>query len=177
MVDIMVDIETLGTEPGCVVTQIGWAFLDLDELEVTGSGSVELDIGSQLAKGLRIEQDTLEFWRQQSSEVIDAVFSCETTERRPNWAVLEGVSEKLIPDGDARIWAGPSGFDIPILAHLFKTYGMALPWHWRQVRDLTTLRKSLGYEEEIENPMHHHARWDAETQARHLANCLRLLRG
>lgn len=65
---VMVDIESLGTEPGAAILSIGAVPFDTDDVDATAGFYSEVDLRSCEAAGLTIDADTLLWWQGQSDE-------------------------------------------------------------------------------------------------------------
>ena len=66
---IMLDIETLGTTPGCVIASIGACTFAPESGEVARQTFYDLiDIGDAVGAGLTIEYGTVLWWLRQSDE-------------------------------------------------------------------------------------------------------------
>ena len=67
--DIMIDIETLGTTPGCVVTSIGaCTFSPTDGTAGLQTFYDRIDISDAVGAGLVIEPDTVIWWMGQDAD-------------------------------------------------------------------------------------------------------------
>jgi hypothetical protein len=64
MINVMVDIETLGTEPGCVVLSIGAVAFDKEMGFVEDFYEVINTVDS-FSEGLTYDNDTLAWWKKQ----------------------------------------------------------------------------------------------------------------
>ena len=165
---VMVDIETLGLDPGCAVLSIGAVRFDAD-----GRGEdlyVNIDRESCESAGLHVDEETLEWWQQQDEDAQ---------------AVLSGGGslEQALVDlkgfgGDVdEWWANPPKFDMAILEAAYDAVGMDAPWEFYELRDVRTLKKLPGAEIPEEKGVKHDALDDARNQARVVAANLRLLQG
>ena len=61
---LMLDIETFGTTPGCVVLSIGAVEFDLDGIK--GEFHAHIDVDSSTALGLKVDARTEKRWLEQS---------------------------------------------------------------------------------------------------------------
>ncbi len=173
---IMLDIETLSTDPHAVVLSIGAvAFSVQDGLApIQFYGVASLDDQS----GRTINPDTVSWWMQQVRENPDAgdVFDGP---REPVSSVIERLTQFitrfLTPDGG--VWANGPDFDCVILRTLYEELGIKLPWRHSQhrcVRTMKSLARSLNMEVVVaENMCAHNALADAEYQARYIIALLR----
>jgi len=132
----MIDIETLGREPGCAVLSIGAASFDLKKNGIEQQFYVSIDPQSNLDLGLIQEHETLEWWEKQDSEVREEAFGGTTPLRD---ALIElsgwckGVSHNVKP------WCQAASFDAPILNHAYQKTCLETPWNFWNVRDTRTL--------------------------------------
>lgn len=126
----MIDIETLGLEPGSVILSIGAVKFDLDGLGEEWSCSVDLE--SCQESGLQIDANTLEWWLSQESEVQHIL-----TGGVPLTEALEQLSRFY---GDCtEVWANSPAFDCSHLEHAYDAVGIVQPWTYSEKRDVRTI--------------------------------------
>lgn len=69
---LMIDLETLGTNPDCVVTQLGWALFNprpsITENIIINSGCIFFDPREQIKRNRTITWETFAWWLQQDKE-------------------------------------------------------------------------------------------------------------
>lgn len=161
---VMVDIETLGLEPGAAILSIGAVRFDVD-----GLGDEfyrEISLSSCQGAGLEIDAETLDWWLSQDDAVTGILTGGDS---------LDDVLESFcgwFPKG-AEIWANSPSFDCEHLEVAFDAVGMTEPWEFRDERDVRTLR-SLPCAVDVEMlGDEHDALDDAKYQARIVAETLR----
>lgn len=171
-VNIMLDLETLGTSAGSVVLSVG-AVSDAPNSEPF---YCVFNIDQSLAKGLRVSGETLAWWADQSPEarkvLTQAAQSVHSNFGRlcdlKSWIEGHEISA-LEPAPEVLLWAKPAMFDFPILRAAFEAYSLPSPWDWRAERDMRTLIKLLPH---VEQPLFegepHNALDDAKHQLRYL---------
>jgi len=161
---IMLDIETLGREPGCVVVSIGACQFDDD-----GIGKeffAEIAPASAQEFGLTIDAETLQWWLTQSEAARDQLLGGDDLDT----ALAEFAA--WMPN-DADVWANSPSFDCAILDAAFEAADMATPWLWYNQRDVRTI-KNLDAAPDIEQDgIEHSALDDAIYQARLVSETLR----
>lgn len=175
--DIMIDIETLGLRPGCVILQIGWAMMDTADLKVVDSGAIGLDIAQQLAAGRWVDPATHDWWMAQPEDLRSEVF--EGTPTSPPVAPTTGLlhlSDLVTSQGVQRVWAGPTHFDIAILDEASHFWNSEQLWPHGIVRDLRSYMEAAGLTDKIASERPHHARFDAVAQAESLFAAMKQLR-
>jgi len=131
---VMLDIETLGTEPGCMIRSIGAARIKDWRITETKEWTVDLDDCAKL--GLRIEPGTVRWWMRQNQEAREKM-------ALPGGSSLRGVLLAVtawVGDFDT-IWSQGASFDFPILKHCYSVVGVALPWKFWQERCFRTLKQ------------------------------------
>ena len=171
---IMLDIETLGTKPGCIVRELG--IVVFNETKILKSYQYFFDTKSQEEKGLITEWDTAQW-------VLDGHYFNNDTDSlktildtypklgiftpkkgmllEQNWVAntdrgiytdhentLEDIFSYYTPiNKDTEIWANGSTFDIPILEHFFKTFGLESPFkYYYNIRDFRTIKRFFNFD-------------------------------
>lgn len=133
---IMLDLETLGTKPGCVILQL--AAVEFEGDAILALFDVKIDIKSCLEAGLYIDTETLKWWSQQ--ENIGSVMTGTESLRE----ALEAFSRWVALCESGEIWANGASFDFPILAAAYEKVGLEQPWSFRDERCLRTVRALSG---------------------------------
>jgi hypothetical protein len=139
--DIMLDIETLGTCPDCVVLTLGAVKFNPYTLDdVVGGIYCKPDVDDQIARGRIVREDTMQWWSEQAEEVREEALGTE--DRIPVVQMLKELNKFLV--GANNVWAQGTVFDIGILEHLYKQYEMVPNWQYWQITDSRTLFKLHG---------------------------------
>jgi DNA polymerase III epsilon subunit-like protein len=160
---VMVDIETLGTEPGCAILSVGAVGFDLDGLGFQFHERV--DLCSCEEAGLRLDADTVQWWAKQDN-VRDVLAGGDDLET----VLAEFV--RGVEDAD-EVWANSPSFDLAILKAAGEAVGVEMPWAFYQERDFRTL-KNLPVAVELEHDgTEHDALDDAIHQAERARQTLR----
>lgn len=157
----MIDLETLGTHPGCPVVSLGAVFFDIKTKTLGPKVYMVLDISDQIEKGRKPTGETLYWWLSQS-DGAKSVFKERTN---PVADVLKQFIQ-WYGQTDAYVWGNGATFDISILENLFRHYGMKAPWPFTKVMDLRTFRRFTGAHRSIQKiGTAHNALDDAISQA------------
>ena len=78
----MIDLETLGTGPDCVVLTIGGVKFNPNEVSNTYQEFYyRFDVDEQLAKGRTTLQSTLDWWARQDKSVRDEALGDENSKK------------------------------------------------------------------------------------------------
>lgn len=164
---VMVDIETLGLEPGAAVLSIGAVRFDAGKLGETFQRSISLT--SCQSNGLAIDAETLEWWLSQGDDAREQLVGGDELAD-----VLEAFAGWF---GDAdEVWANSPSFDCAMLEAAYEQVGLETPWDFWQERDFRTL-KSLSIAPEVDHDgVDHDALDDAKHQAHVAAATLKRLK-
>ena len=166
---IVLDLETLGTEPGCPILSIGACAFDL-ECDILSVFYRKLHLAYQPTD--KISVDTLKWWMEQDRaaqaaawiEGKDAEICYAAIQLF--WIWVDSVRKSAGEDG-ITIWGNSSSFDKEILRAACKHCGVDAPWNFREDRDFRTLRAL--YKDKVPEPtflgLRHHAKYDAIHEA------------
>ena len=132
----MIDLETLGTGPDCVVLTIGGVKFNPNEISTPHNEFYyRFDVDEQLAKGRTTLDSTLEWWGKQEKSVREEALGDEG--RTPVLDVLKHLNKWCV--GVDVIWCQGPAFDIVILEHMYRQYQHHVPWPFWKIRDSRTL--------------------------------------
>ena len=152
---IMLDLETLGTKPGCKVLSIGACVFMPDGIGETFYVAMDLET----IPGA-VEMGTLKWWLKQSGgALLEAFFGAENHKD-----AMQNFTSWVRTKTPVNIWADPVDFDLPILEASMLLAGVAPSWNHRVKRDGRTVRKIAGIEV-AHVGVAHHALDDAVSQA------------
>lgn len=173
--DIMIDLETLATSPDAAVLTIGAIKFDPfgDDVREPNCDKfyvkVELDSCDRI--GLVINEDTINWWANQSKESQEEAFSAEG-----RIDIVDAMNQLYkFCWGAKRVWSHGAGFDVIICEHIFKKINKAVPWNFWQVRCTRTLF-DIGIDPQRPPVLKHHALEDAWNQAVGVQNVFKKLR-
>lgn len=184
--DIMIDLETLGTKADAHVISIGACAFDIEMESITKVFYGTLDHADQQKMGRSIDFQTVKWWLSQSDEakkvfdskpsVSEGVFGKElsTFETRSSSSVLVEFVEWVESIEDRTVWGNGSTFDIVIMNDLLNTFDIRVPWKYTKVNDLRTFVRFLGKGKKVEKlGVNHNALDDAISQAQYVINALK----
>lgn len=179
----MLDLETLGTVPGCAILSIGIIQFDPlaatpDELFRDGGKYFVVNKQDCLDNFLHVDPGTVAWWEKQSPEARQVLLDVEDNKkaiplRLAMTETIDYVSEYCSPR-EARILGNGADFDNPIMTVAAHMVGVKLPWSYggRCYRTLKNLHEFLGPEfaapKVSRAGTYHNALDDAKTQAMHL---------
>jgi hypothetical protein len=159
--EVMIDLETLGTKPGSVILSIG--AVKFRGSTILDKFYVRIAINDSTRYGLTIEGDTVLWWFKQSEEARaefqkDAVSLLEALLSFSKWY---GPESKMT-------WGNGANFDNALLQAAYRAANLPLPWKfvhdgcYRTVKGMSLVLSG----ERIGT--YHHALDDAEFQTLHL---------
>lgn len=160
MTHVMIDLETLGTAPGCAVISIGAVVFRPNENCLAEEFFCAFDVAT-IPESLTVDPLTEKWWMGQSEEARHAAF-CGTEAfsdglyRFENW---------LLEQGATHIWGHGASFDPPVLEAAYRAIGWPAPWKYSAPRCTRTLFELAGVEPDRSKGVHHNALNDAKVQA------------
>ena len=166
--DIMIDIETVGTGPDACILTIAAQTFDPNALGYLPQDYyARVDIDSQPNR--EVDNATVEWWATQPQEAQDEAFGEEG--RISLKQALEELSKLCFHCN--LTWANGTTFDMVILENAYKQEQLPLPWRFWNVRDARTVY-SL-YPDLPKPKASHHALEDCKRQIDLLQQTLRHL--
>lgn len=168
---VMLDLETLGTKPGCKILSIGASVFNgpsdfKDKFFYTPVDSV-----NQARMDIQ-DPDTVAWWNEQSEEARNAAFNNPCA--RNIVESLDLFNDFLLrlkdsPEDRIMIWGNGATFDEPIIKEAMKRYDIEPVWTFRDSMCFRTLKefgKMLGVPEPEFTGVKHDALADACHQAK-----------
>ena len=180
---VMIDIETLGKTPGCVILSVGAAVMDMETMTVVDQKYWVLDLKEQSEHHRHMDADTVVWWMQQSD---DARAAFRKLVPQTDATTFKIELQALFDQYDTKtVWANGTNFDIPLLGNyiysLFKGPGQeheVVPWNyrWQDMRSLATVMDSVKPYSSFysqRGTVAHNALDDAIRQAEYVLECLK----
>lgn len=170
--DIMIDLETLGTVPGCAIVSIGAVAFNEFRLHDIGFYRAiaikDWDTPGETEDGLHKDADTIDWWKKQSPAAL-AVFHAApsfTTNK-----ALQELARYCNEFGSPRVWGNGADFDNPIIAVAARKVGLSAslwkPYNGRCYRTVKNGFKDIKLKRV---GTYHNALDDARSQAQHLVD-------
>ena len=183
MKHIMLDIETLGTEPGSAILTIGLAHFDPARGVIVDSTEFRCTQASQEALERAIDPATVKWWGQQSQEAQDRLTEPPLYDDvgemlKDVWSWMNGVCAS---QWDLAVWAKGPGFDQVLCRDLAKQVGQKWKGHFSRdmcVRTMLLIAKAKGWGDilAMENTLAHGAEADAVHQANQVMEVMRRIK-
>ena len=162
MMDIMIDLETLGIDYNSVFWSIGAVKFNLKTGEIKDKFYEIIDWQSSVEAGRTINVDTLKWWIKQSNHTELLKEGDSITN------VLTDFSD-WIPEGSC-VWGNGATFDIAKLEIAYTQLNIPIPWDFWNIRDVRTAVDLLKINKEKYNfiGIKHNALDDALYQVKYL---------
>jgi 3' exoribonuclease, RNase T-like len=146
--ELMLDQETVGVKPGCVILQTAAVFFDENMNYESYNSYISLD--NSMKNGFKPEASAMKFWMKQKKEIADRVWGGSDM---LNQTLIE-LTEFISTRPQTRVWSRGSHFDFPILEYAYEKFFLPIPWHFRKVRDLRSLMDFFNVEQEVNEEAH-----------------------
>jgi len=173
----MLDLETLGTRPGCSILSIGAVHFDPYSGKLGPEFYEVVNRKSCSAKGLEEDPETIAWWDRQSPQARELLKEVEDCPQGLGGALVK-LTGWLQQFGkrELYVWGCGADFDQPILAACYRVTSMPLPWMWWNNRCFRTLRALGNLKGEPPRlGVYHNALDDAKTQAMQAINVVQKL--
>lgn len=191
-IHISIDLETMGTQPGCPILSIGAVAFGtagataIDEYySECGSFYNVLSLHGQEAQGCKRNPETDRWWYNQGaaafkvvtqSVMCDAATSVKLREFT-DWVNGLRNHDMYGPLEIVGVWGYGSMFDIAILDWHFKNWAIEKPWSYRdEMCGRTLLKLADNMKIPRVEGTHHNAFDDARNQAKTFFEAMELLR-
>ena len=161
MINVMVDLETLGKNSHSVIISIGAVEFDTMHQKLGRVFHMVVDAQSCVDAGLEIDASTVMWWLQQSQEARE-VFKAKG---EPLTEVLRQFAA-WYPKG-APLWGNGATFDNVILSNAYDATDLKQPWSYTKDRCYRTLKNLMPTVKQENVGVAHNALDDARYQALH----------
>lgn len=132
--ELMIDIETLGTAPGCVITEIAAVVFCTETGRIADRIELLVDRASCERLGMFTDPATLQWMQEKGITQRDGVrFGIDSA-----LGMLRHFVNYHRPKS---LWCWGASFDFPILEEAFARCGMAVPWKYWQQRCARTIHR------------------------------------
>jgi DNA polymerase III epsilon subunit-like protein len=167
MDNVMLDLETMGTDPDAAIIAVGAVRFDLEAGSIGEKFYAVVDLQSAVANGGVINPSTVLWWMQQGDAARSAF-------ARPGHHIADVLASftKWLGDEDAFVWGNGAAFDNVILATAYRNANLPVPWKFYNDRCYRTVRAQYPAVSMQRRGTFHNAVDDAESQARHLIDMI-----
>ncbi|HFF6441942.1 TPA: 3'-5' exoribonuclease [Shigella sonnei] len=168
---LMIDLETMGTNPDAPIISIGAIFFDPQTGEMGPEFSKAIDLETS---GGTIDRKAIKWWAKRSREAQSAIFTDEIPLDDALLQLREFINENS-GESFVQIWGNGANFDNVILRRSYERQGIPCPWRYhnnRDVRTIVELGKTIGFDARTAIPFEgvpHNALDDARHQAKYVS--------
>ena len=175
---VMLDLETMGTSPGCAIISIGAVDFGPDGADPAKHFHEIINMNSNVAAGLKMEPDTMSWWKSQTDAAREATYDPAMQNRGRDLGLVLSTFHKWLdtPTSAVFIWGNGADFDLPLLWTAFRACGIMRPWAPFSGRCYRTMKNMTPTVMMNREGMHHRALDDAISQANHLARIIQTMK-
>jgi len=137
--DLMIDLETLGTNANAAIASIGAVLFDPRSDRIGDSLHLHVSLDDCLARGLTIDAGTVTWWLEQADDARHALVVGQLA-AMPMDAAQHALKSIMPRDKEECLWCNGASFDFPILGNAYRACGLEPPWRYWAERDLRTLK-------------------------------------
>ena len=126
--NVVIDLETLGRSPGCVVLSLGAVAFDAKGFGPEFYSVIAL--ASCLQLGLHIDKATQAWWDKQSPAARKVLSDANEIGAPQVHDLIKNFNTWLLQftHGGVKVWGNGANFDNPILTAVYHAAGFEPPW-------------------------------------------------
>lgn len=185
-IDVMTDIETLGTNSDSTIIQVSAIAFDIETGEYLSTFNQIADIELN-EQPIKVTGSTIKWWLKTNKDLFETLI---TNGINSSEEVLRSFHRWLcnLKNGnvDLYLWGNGILFDNKMIQYQFENLGLYYPIYYKNDRDVRTIvelaSKKLGISEKelkekftYENLVHHNAFDDVKFQINLVVNCYEIL--
>ncbi|MBN3265401.1 3'-5' exonuclease [Pectobacterium brasiliense] len=168
---VMIDIETLGTNPNAPIASIGATFFNPATGELGEQFYCRVDFENDMLNGAVPDGATIKWWLRQSSDAR-AELICDDADAVIVFRAVRDLNDWLTDNADnlksLKVWANSPSFDLVIMKSKFERLDLDIPWKYWNEQDVRTVKevgRALGVDVSPFTGTRHNALHDAVNQA------------
>lgn len=168
--NIMIDLETLGTERDSVILSFGAVKFDRSKVYEDDGLYAQLRWQEQLDNGGTVTEGTIRFWLGQHQAAREAILN-KANLLHPHKALMmlnSWFHDSIKAPKNCAVWANGPSFDLSLLDDMYRRFGLGKPpWPYWAERCVRTAKMMAGVDA-VSRPAEmteHHAFHDAVYQA------------
>lgn len=164
MSHLMLDFETLGTNPNAVVLSLGAVIFDAKEIKKSHYWTFNIE--EQIKGGRSVSPDTVMWWIGRGDKAKEVFKQCKELGISLEHFVGE-FAQFLSQEVDLKVWGNAATFDVTIIEDILELMGQPLPWKYFNQRCYRTAKLYFDHKIAFEGTQHN-ALDDAKFQAKNL---------
>lgn len=175
MQHVMLDLETFGTEAGCVIRSLGAVIFDPRTPSLGKEYYSNITEDDQIEAGAFKDPNTVKWWEAQG----DAAKEVLEPDQRSLKMVVNQFNNFFRDNRVKFVWAQGSNFDPVLWEASCKLVNVKAPWRFYNTRDTRTIYQTAGFNtKSIERQgIYHHALDDCKHQIRCVYKSFMMLDG
>jgi hypothetical protein len=164
MQHVMLDLETFGTQAGCVIRSVGMVMFDTQSNWMGEEYYANLTEEDQIAFGAHKDPGTIAWWSRQSSQAQQQLL----INQKPFVSVATEITNFIKGNRGKFVWGQGANFDVVLLEQSLRMSGHKTPWLFYNTRDTRTAYQMAGFDTKsiVRQGTYHNALDDAKHQAR-----------
>ncbi|MBA5197915.1 3'-5' exoribonuclease [Pectobacterium aroidearum] len=139
---VMIDLETMGTNPKAPIASIGAVFFNPKTGELGEQFYCRVDFENDMLNGAVPDGGTIKWWLRQSSEARAELIRDDAT---PILGAVSELSDWLTDNAESlkrlKVWANSPSFDCNILKSAFERTDTDIPWNYWNEMDVRTIKE------------------------------------
>ena len=144
LINVVLDLETLGTSEDAAIIQIGCAVPYFDQFNLPEDCPSEFEVTIKYEDCINgefaVDGETMEWWELQDKETKRQVFSGQEGYLDAFDLFTWWVSRVRSNGAEIAVWGNGADFDNRLLSYSLNSQGFKDVWHYRHNRCLRTLR-------------------------------------
>jgi len=173
--NVMIDLETMGNKPGAPVIAIGAVYFDPKSGRMGDEFYKEISLESCVDAGCKMDASTVLWWLEQSDEA-----RAKFAKNEQAGQLLDTLLEfNAFIKGNVKPWGNGASFDLGILAHCYRLFGIETPWSFwneRDVRTIVDLDNNNHKGKTVFDGIPHYALDDAKHQVKYVSAIIQSLK-
>lgn len=176
MLDLMIDLETMGTGDNAAIIAIGACFFNRNTGEIGEKFYSQISLQSAVNLGMEIDPSTVLWWMQQENDARSKFFD---NEKAKDAIVVAGDFVNFVNKVyNVKPWGNGATFDITKVENLIRKSGFIVPWAFWNIRDVRTVVDLCDCREDVAfEGVPHYALDDAIHQVKYVSAAIRKLTG
>jgi hypothetical protein len=144
MHNVMLDLETFGVRPGCVIRSIGAVEFEIDGA-IGDTFYRNIEPHSCEVAGLTVDPETRAWWSRQPGDV-QAILKKDQKPLRDVANDFYKWFGSVGPHDKTRVWSHGAAFDSVLWQAAAEAVGSAVPWSYWNIRDDRTVHELAAFD-------------------------------
>lgn len=139
MKNLMIDLETMGTDSYSAILSIGAVGFDMETGKTGPEFYCNVDLDSCIKKGLRLNGRTVMWWMAQSNEARESLTNPAPKKLEDALSSFSLWVRSNFSEESVQVWGNSARFDLGILQNAYEKVNMDAPWKFNNERCVRTL--------------------------------------